>query len=158
MELFLPGVIVVLLAAFFIFLIIPRFGTTILVGASVFALCIAVYNHTTMFGAEYRLSTWQMGMAASAPWILIFLALLFVIGALQYMFSGSSNGPSIADQISNSINTSVSNMPSAKSATNPLTSLVNTAIESTKSVLSPTNTSRNKSPIIPGLGYKSSNV
>jgi hypothetical protein len=25
-------------------------------------------------------------------------------------------------------------------------------------VLSPTNTSRNKSPIIPGLGYKSSNV
>jgi hypothetical protein len=99
-----------------------------------------------------------MGLAASAPWILIFLALLFVIGALQYMFSGSSNGQSIADQISNSINTSVSNMPSAKSATNPLTSLVNTAIENTKSILSPTNNSRNKSPIIPGLGYKSSSV
>ena len=158
MELFLPGVIVLLLAAFFIFLIIPRFGSTILVGASVLALCVAVYNHTTMFGAEYRLSTWQTGLVASAPWILIFLSFLFVIGALQYIFSGSSNGPSIIDQISNSVNTSVSNMPSAKSATNPLTSLVNTAIESTKSVLSPTNNSRNKSPIIPGLGYKSSNV
>ena len=158
MELFLPGVIVLLLAAFFIFLIIPRFGSTILVGASVLALCVAVYNHTTMFGAEYRLSTWQTGLVASAPWILIFLSFLFVIGALQYIFSGSSNGPSIAEQISNSVSTSVSNMPSAKSATNPLTSLVNTAIESTKSVLSPTNNSRNKSPIIPGLGYKSSNV
>lgn len=158
MELFLPGVIVLLLAAFFVFLIIPRFGSTILVGASVFALCIAIYNHISMFGAEYRLSTWQMGLAASAPWLVVFLAFLFVMGALRNIFSGSSNSPSIADQISNSVSTSVSNMPSAKSATNPLTSLVNTAIENTKSVLSPTNNSRNKSPIIPGLGYKSSNV
>jgi hypothetical protein len=155
MELFLPGVIVVLLAAFFIFLIIPRFGSTILVGASVLALCVAVYNHVNLFGSEYRLSTWQSGLAASAPWIVLFLSFLFVIGALQHIFSGSSSGPSIADQISNSVSTSISNMPSAKSATNPLTSLVNTAIESTKSVL---NTSKNKSPIIPGLGYKSSNV
>ena len=155
MELFLPGVIVLLLAAFFIFLIIPRFGSTILVGASVLALCVAVYNHVNLFGSEYRLSTWQSGLAASAPWIVLFLSFLFVIGALQHIFSGSSNGPSIADQISNSVSTSVSNMPSAKSATNPLTSLVNTAIENTKSLL---NNSRNKSPIIPGLGYKSSSV
>jgi hypothetical protein len=158
MELFLPGVIVLLLAAFFIFLIIPRFGSTILVGASVLALLMGIYNHISMFGSEYRLSTWQVGLAASAPWIVLFLSFLFVIGALQHIFSGSSNSPSIIDQISNSVNSSVSNMPSAKSATNPLTSLVNTAIESTKSVLSPTNTNRNKSPIIPGLGYKSSNV
>ena len=155
MELFLPGVIVLLLAAFFIFLIIPRFGSTILVGASVIALLMGIYNHITLFGAEYRLSTWQTGLAASAPWIVLFLSFLFVIGALQQIFSGSSTGPSIADQISNSVNTSVSNMPSAKSATNPLTSLVNTAIENTKSLL---NNSRNKSPIIPGLGYKSSSV
>jgi hypothetical protein len=155
MELFLPGVIVLLLAAFFIFLIIPRFGSTILVGASVLALCVAVYNHVNLFGSEYRLSTWQMGLAASAPWIVLFLSFIFVIGALQHIFSGSSNGPSIAEQISNSVSTSVSNMPSAKSATNPLTSLVNTAIENTKSLL---NNSRNKSPIIPGLGYKSSSV
>ena len=155
MELFLPGVIVLLLAAFFIFLIIPRFGSTILVGASVLALCVAVYNHVNLFGSEYRLSTWQSGLAASAPWIVLFLSFLFVIGALQHIFSGSSNGPSIADQISNSVSSSVSNMPSAKSATNPVTSLVNTAIENTKSLL---NNSRNKSPIIPGLGYKSSSV
>ena len=151
----MPGVIVLLLAAFFIFLIIPRFGSTILVGASVLALCVAVYNHLHMFASEYRLSTWQMGLAASAPWILLFFSFIFVIGALQHIFSGPSNSPSIVDQISNSINTSVSNMPSAKSATNPITSLVNTAIESTKSVL---NNSKNKSPIIPGLGYKSSSV
>lgn len=155
MELFLPGVIVLLLAAFFIFLIIPRFGSTILVGASVLALCVAVYNHVNLFGSEYRLSTWQMGLAASAPWIVLFLSFIFVIGALQHIFSGSSNGPSIAEQISNSVSSSVSNMPSAKSATNPVTSLVNTAIENTKSLL---NNSRNKSPIIPGLGYKSSSV
>jgi|LauGreDrversion4_2_1035121.scaffolds.fasta_scaffold232709_2 hypothetical protein len=155
MELFLPGVIVLLLAAFFIFLIIPRFGSTILVGASVVALCVAFYNHVNLFGSEYRLSTWQMGLAASAPWFVLFLSFLFVIGAIRNIFSGSSNSPSIADQISNSVSSSVSNMPSAKSATNPLTSLVNTAIENTKSLL---NNSKNKSPIIPGLGYKSSNV
>lgn len=158
MELFLPGVIVLLLAAFFIFLIIPRFGSTILVGASVLALMMGLYNHITMFGSEYRLSTWQMGLAASAPWFVLFLSFLFVIGALQHIFSGSSNGPSIAEQISNSVKSSVTNMPSAQSATNPITSLVNTAIENTKSILSPTNNSKNKSPIIPGLGYKSSSV
>ncbi len=49
-------------------------------------------------------------------------------------------------------------MPSAESATNPITSIVNKAIENTKSILSPINTSKNKSPIIPGLGYKSSSV
>jgi hypothetical protein len=96
-----------------------------------------------------------MGLAASAPWFVLFLSFLFVIGAIRNIFSGSSNSPSIADQISNSVSSSVSNMPSAKSATNPLTSLVNTAIENTKSLL---NNSKNKSPIIPGLGYKSSNV
>lgn len=158
MELFLPGVIVLLLAAFFIFLIIPRFGSTILVGASVLALMMGLYNHISMFGSEYRLSTWQMGLAASAPWFVLFLSFLFVIGAIRNIFSGSSNSPSIADQIINSVSTSVSNMPSAKSATNPLTAFVNTAIENTKSILSPANNSRNKSPIIPGLGYKSSNV
>lgn len=156
MELFLPGIIVLLLAAFFIFLIIPRFGATILVGASVLAVCVAIYNHVSMFGSEYRLSTWQMGLAASAPWFVLLLSFIFVIGALQHIFSGS--GPSIAEQISNSVKLSVTNMPSAQSATNPITSLVNTAIENTKSILSPINTSKNKSPIIPGLGYKSSNV
>lgn len=156
MELFLPGIIVVLLAAFFIFLIIPRFGATILVGASVLALCMAMYNHLSLFGSEYRLSTWQMGLAASAPWFVLLLSFIFVIGALQHIFSGS--GPSISEQISNSVKNSLYNMPSAESATNPITSIVNTAIENTKSILSPINTSKNKSPIIPGLGYKSSSV
>jgi hypothetical protein len=156
MELFLPGIIVVLLAAFFIFLIIPRFGATILVGASVLALCMAMYNHLSLFGSEYRLSTWQMGLAASAPWFVLLLSFIFVIGALQHIFSGS--GPSISEQISNSVKNSLYNMPSAESATNPITSIVNKAIENTKSILSPINTSKNKSPIIPGLGYKSSSV
>ena len=152
----MPGIIVVLLAAFFIFLIIPRFGATILVGASVLALCMAMYNHLSLFGSEYRLSTWQMGLAASAPWLVLLLSFIFVIGALQHIFSGS--GPSISEQISNSVKNSLYNMPSAESATNPITSIVNTAIENTKSILSPINTSKNKSPIIPGLGYKSSSV
>jgi hypothetical protein len=54
--------------------------------------------------------------------------------------------------IQTSIQQAISNMPSASSATNMLTSTINKAINTTK----PTNTS--PTSLIPALGYKASNV
>ena len=52
MELFLPGVLIIVLAGFFAFLVLPRIGTTALVGVSVFALLGAAYHHYYMYSSE----------------------------------------------------------------------------------------------------------
>ena len=148
MELFLPGIIVILLAAFFAFLVLPRMGTTVLATVSILALLIAGYHHYYMFSSEYRLSTWQNGLAAYAPWIIVILAIFFIIGALQWIFSKSL---SPLDKMTNSIS-SITAMPSANSATNSVTSSIN------KTITAVVRNNSNKSPLIPGLGYSGSQV
>lgn len=154
MELFLPGLIVLLLAAFFTFLVLPRLGSTILVAISIIALVLAGWHHYYMFSSEYRLSTWQDAYTGYAPWVVVFVALLFIINYIFLLFKSSptvnANSPSIIDSLTSSINSSTTNMPSANSATNPLTAGINNALKSINS--------KSNSPILPNLGFRSSNV
>jgi len=154
MELFLPGVIVILLAAFFSFLVLPRMGTVVLASVSIIALLIAAYHHYYMFSSEYRLSTWQDGLAAYAPWVIVILAIFFIIGAIQWIFGKSPNSTVYVtpiDKMSNTLSNSFAGLPSASSATNSLTSSINKTITAVK---------RNNanSPLIPGLGFSGSQV
>jgi len=143
MELFLPGIIVILLAAFFVFLILPKMGSTILVVTSVIALLAVAYNHYTMFATEYRLSTWQLMFASNGPWIVLLLAFFFI-------FSGTTGETSPLEKIGNAVAASIAVTPKANTATNPVTEAVNNAMSLVKS---PNNKG---SPVIPALGYKSS--
>jgi len=154
MELFLPGIIVILLSAFFVFLVVPRVGSTILAVTSIIALMLVAYNHLSMFSTEYKLSTWQLGAASSGPWIVIFLAFLFIIAAVQWIYSSPANSTAPIESIGNSISSSLTTMPSANSATNPLTAAVNNGIKSLTSTFS----SKNNSPIIPGLNFRASSL
>jgi len=157
MELFLPGVLILLLAAFFAFLVLPRIGSTTLIAMSVIALFAAAYHHYYMFSSEYRMSTWQDGLSAYAPWVIILLAFFMVINFLMRMGPGAASGPSIVDNLTTSIANSTSSMPSASSATNSVTAGINRAINTTKNVISGLNKPKN-SPIIPGLGFSGSQV
>ena len=150
MELFLPGLVTLLLAGFFIFLVLPRFGTTVLVVTSLVALILAGIHHYSMFSSEYRLSTWQVGLAGYAPWIVVILAILFIIGAMQYMFTSSSGfvgttGPTPAETIANSVSSSFSAMTNNR-PTNGITGAINSAFTGRP----------NNSPLIPGLGFSGS--
>jgi hypothetical protein len=177
MELFLPGIIIILLSAFFIFMILPRMGSTILLVTSILALFLVAYNHYNMFYDEYRLSTWQESLSTYAPWIVVFLSFIFLGGAIQHIYAGptnyfsSSSQGSIVEKLSESVSDAIKNMPSAQTATNPVTASVNNAINSVKNLIpSITNKSGNNrtannrspnskgSPNIPGLQYKSSEV
>jgi len=152
MELFLPGIIVILLAAFFVFLILPKMGSTILVVTSVIALLAVAYNHYTMFATEYRLSTWQLMFASNGPWIVLLLAFFFIIASMQHIFSGTTGETSPLEKIGNAVAASIAVTPKANTATNPVTEAVNNAMSLVKS---PNNKG---SPVIPALGYKSSNA
>ena len=132
MELFLPSLIILLLAALFSFFVVPRLGATVLVVVSILALIAAGVHHYSMFSSEYQLSTWQLGLQANAPWVVLGLALVFLLAAMFYMFGGEGTKASISQAVSTPLaslqqasEASVAAMPSAASATNALTAALN---------------------------------
>lgn len=172
MEIFIPGLIIILLAAFFIFLILPRMGPMVLAIISLVALVAAGIHHYNMFHSEYALSTWQYGLAAYAPWVVLGLALLFIIASLFFVFGGSESRAAVLNAVStpmeaiqNAVAGSANAMPAANTATNPLTSAINTglnALITNKPANAPANNTRpvNKPPsaLLPGLNFPASQI
>jgi hypothetical protein len=128
MEFFLPSILFLLIAAAIVFFVIPRFGPLVLAVVSLILLTIGIYNHYTLFQNEYRASTWQLGLVAYAPYIMVGAVILMIIMYLTYLIpSGSSSGSG------SSVNTAVNapaviNLPPPETATNVITEGVNNAI------------------------------
>ena len=152
MELFLPGVIILLLSGFFAFMVIPRMGTTILIITSVISLLLAAYHHYYMFSSEYTLSTWQNALAGYAPWIVLLLAIVLIVGGVEYVFFGSraiyNSTITPAEKLGNGIANSLMATPNRGQATNILTGAINTGINSVRS----------NSPVLPGTNFSSSQI
>ena len=174
MELFVPGLIILLIAGFYVFLVLPRIGPMVLAVVSLVALVLAGINHYSMFYNEYKLSTWQFTLAAYTPWVILGLALITMISSILFMFTGPASASKVMNAISTpmeaiqeAVSNSVSVMPSANSATNPLTAALNSVVSN---VAGPKNNSVKinasppapapapASPVVPGLGYSASSV
>jgi uncharacterized membrane protein len=175
MELFVPGLIIIVLLAFFIFLVLPRMGSLVLAVVCLIALIAAGINHYSMFYSEYTLSTWQYGLAAYTPWVVLAVSFVFIISAIMFMVGGPDTKAKIMNAVSTpmeAIQEAVANsaaaMPSAASATNAVTATLNRVINTNVSApvpapvpTGPFNTNRKnnaKSPNIPGLGFKASDL
>jgi len=176
MELFVPGLIVLLVSAFFIFLVLPRMGSMVLAIASLVALIAVGVHHYSQFYTEYRLSTWQNTLTAYAPWVTLGFALIAMVSSIIFMVSGEETRGKIANAVStpmeaiqDKVAEAAAIMPSAASATNAVTAGINNII---KNVTTNTNASaqqqqqpnaarRNntvKSPNIPGAGFSASGL
>jgi hypothetical protein len=180
MELFLPSLFVVVIAALLAFVVIPRMGSLILAITSLVALVLAGIHHYNLFYAEYQLSTWQNGIGANAPFFILGLAILFIIGAVYYMFTGGSLAevknmiPNVSplEEIQSAVQSSVNNMPAANTATNPLTEAINTGLKNIAANVTPppsnnrpannrpanNRPANNKSQLIPGLNFRPSEI
>ena len=167
MEIFVPGLIILIIAGFYVFLVLPRLGPMVLAVVSLVALLLAGINHYSMFYNEYKLSTWQYTLAAYTPWVILGFALLTMIGAIIFMFAGSGSAAKVMNAVSTpmeaiqeAVGNSVSSMPSANSATNPLTAALNTVVNNVAGPKnnSAKNTASPASPAVPGLGYSASSV
>lgn len=136
MQLFIPSLIVIILAAILAFLVIPRIGPMILAMVSLVALIAVGVHHYSLFYSEYQLSTWQNGLAANASFIVLGMAILFIIASILYMFTGSSPVSSIQNAITAPIETleeavlNSSSLPPASTATNAVTSMLNKGMNS----------------------------
>lgn len=165
MELFVPGLIILIIAGFYVFLVLPRLGPMVLAVVSLLALVLAGINHYSMFYNEYKLSTWQFTLAAYTPWVVLGLALVTMIGAIIFMFTGSEASAKVMNAVSTpmeaiqaAVSNSVNSMPSANSATNPLTAALNTVVANVAGPKNNSNSKSTSSPTLPGLGYSASSV
>jgi hypothetical protein len=80
MELYLPSLIVLLLAGLVIFAIVPRLGALILVVIVSIMLAITGYHHASLFRDEYAGSTWQTSVYNTAAPFMISMVVLLCIG------------------------------------------------------------------------------
>lgn len=168
MEIFLPGLIVILLIAFFIFLVLPRMGPMVLAVVSLVTLIAAAMHHYTLFYSEYKLSTWQYALSAYTPFIVLGFAIIFIITTIMFIVGGPEVRSSIAnvvatpmETINQTVSQAVATMPSASSATNAITASINRSINSAPAPAPgpQTNVNRNRrTPNVPGLGFAASEV
>lgn len=126
MELFIPSVLVLLLAAAMVFFILPRFGAPVLALISVGLLAFGIYQHMNAFKDEYRFSTWQQSLVNYAPYVMI--GGLLVVVAF-YLLTISPLGKPTAPNVNMPEMPSVNKMPSANTATNAITAGVNNALK-----------------------------
>jgi len=125
MELFLPSILVALVAIIFIIVIVPRFSPLIIAIIAGILLYVGMSQHLQMFWNEYEQSTWQKSLTLFAPGIMIAAIILFVIyGILAFFSGGSVPIPSLPAM----------ELPSANTATNPITAALNTAMNTVGNV------------------------
>ena len=80
MELYLPSLVIVLLAGLVIFAILPRLGPLILVIIVSVLLAVTGYHHASLFAEDYASSTWQTSVYNSAAPFMIAMVVLLSIG------------------------------------------------------------------------------
>jgi len=125
MQLFLPSMLVSLLAILVIILLIPRFSPLIIVILAGILLYVATTQHFNMFMDEYKQSTWQQSLKLFAPGIMIAALIIFVLyGILTFFSSGAVPIPSMPSM----------DMPAANTATNPVTSAINKVMNTVNDV------------------------
>jgi hypothetical protein len=126
MELFIPSLFVLLIAGLFSFLIIPRLSVPIVLFVSMIILVYVLRNHYSLFYNEYRYSTWQYTLKQYAPYVMILFLFIIIFTSSSFAsFDGISEPP-----------TSFSPLPPASTATNPITSALNTGMRSISNVAS----------------------
>jgi hypothetical protein len=131
MELFLPSVIVLLLAAAVVFFVIPKFGPATLAIISAVLLAFGLYQHYRTFGSEYRFSTWQL--VSFSPYLLIggllVVIAIFLLYTLPVSSAAANTGPIINLP-------TIDAMPPANTSTNVVTNMINNTLNTAANVFS----------------------
>jgi hypothetical protein len=117
MELFLPSVLLIILAALVIMIIIPHFSPLIIVIVSAILLTASTYQHFQFFWKEYEQSTWQTTLKVFAPGLIIVAVFLYIFMVGGSFITGGTipKMPEIE-------------LPPASTATNAVTSAINNSM------------------------------
>jgi sensor histidine kinase YesM len=94
MELFIPSLLLIVLAGFVVFAVLPKAAPFVLAFITVILLAAVGYQHYVIFKDEYAQSTWQESIKNASMPFLIGITVLFMLGfALNFVRSGVRNTP-----------------------------------------------------------------
>jgi len=126
MQLFLPSVLLAILAIAIIFAVMPKLSPLIIVAISAILLVAGTYHHFQTFWNEYQQSTWQNNLKLFAPGIMLAVIIVYLLVAIGSFFTGGSVPVPSLPTIE---------LPPAESATNPVTAAINSTMNTVNSAI-----------------------
>jgi predicted PurR-regulated permease PerM len=112
MELFIPSLLAIIIAAAIVMFVLPRFSPVILGVVALVFLVLAAYNHYNFFAYEYRQSTWQLPLVSYAPYIILGALVLFLLFfIINFIGTGSTDMSAPIQSMNDAINKVAEKMP-----------------------------------------------
>ena len=87
MELFVPSLVMLLLAGFIVLFIIPRISPFIIFVLCTIFFILAIYGHSLLFYNEYKYSLWKDSLQNSVPTILTIVIAIGLIISILNLFT-----------------------------------------------------------------------
>jgi lipopolysaccharide export LptBFGC system permease protein LptF len=131
MELFIPSILALIIAAVIVMFVLPRLSSVILGALALVFLAIAAYQHYNFFYTEYRQSTWQLPLLEYAPYLLLGGLVLFLIFFIINFIGTNTNAQAGAPLVAmNAAVERVANQaPTVAGVTNAVTNAANNALK-----------------------------
>jgi len=131
MELFIPSILALVIAAVIVMFVLPRLSSVILGSLALVFVIIAAYQHYNFFYTEYRQSTWQMPLVEYAPYLLLGGLVLFLIFFSINFIGTSTNAQAAAPLVAMNaaVNRVANQAPTVAGVTNAVANAANTALK-----------------------------
>ena len=131
MELFIPSILALVIAAAIVMFVLPRLSSVVLGSLALVFVIIAAYQHYNFFYTEYRQSTWQMPLVEYAPYLLLGGLVLFLI-FFSINFVGTNTTAQAAAPLvamNAAVNRVANQAPTVAGVTNAVTNAANNALK-----------------------------
>jgi len=131
MELFIPSILALVIAAVIVMFVLPRLSSVVLGSLALVFVIIAAYQHYNFFYTEYRQSTWQMPLVEYAPYLLLGGLVLFLIFFSINFIGTSTNAQAAAPLVAMNaaVNRVANQAPTVAGVTNAVANAANTALK-----------------------------
>lgn len=131
MELFIPSILALVIAAAIVMFVLPRLSSVILGSLALVFVIMAAYQHYNFFYTEYRQSTWQMPLVEYAPYLLLGGLVLFLIFFSINFVGTNTNAQAAAPLVAMNaaVNRIANQAPTVAGVTNAVTNAANNALK-----------------------------
>ena len=131
MELFIPSILALVIAAVIVMFVLPRLSSVVLGSLALVFVIIAAYQHYNFFYTEYRQSTWQMPLVEYAPYLLLGGLVLFLIFFSINFVGTNTNAQAAAPLVAMNaaVNRIANQAPTVAGVTNAVTNAANNALK-----------------------------